>query len=36
MKYTLIKGTFHVVGSLMFKARNQARWDKIVTDQSCF
>jgi hypothetical protein len=38
MKYTLIKGTFHVVGyspdgdSLMFKARNQARWDKIVTD----
>jgi len=38
MKYTLIKGTFHVVGyspdgdSLMFKARNPAHWDKIVTD----
>jgi hypothetical protein len=38
MKYILIKGTFHVVGyspdgdSLMFKAKNPARWDKIVTD----
>lgn len=38
MKYTLIKGSFHVVGyspdgdSLVFKAKNPARWDKIVTD----
>lgn len=35
MKYTLIKGTFHVVGyspdgdSIMFKAHNRAHWDKI-------
>jgi hypothetical protein len=40
MKYTLIKGTFHVVGyspdgdSLMFKANNRARWDKLSTDHS--
>ena len=38
MKYTLIKGVFHVVGyspdgdSIMFKANRQARWNQIVTD----
>ncbi len=36
-KYTLIKGTFHVVGfspdgdSLMFKANNEAHWAKVKT-----
>ena len=35
MKYTLIKGTFHVVGfspdgdSMMFKAANPAHWSKL-------
>ena len=38
MNYTLIKGTFHIVGqspdgdSIKFKANNSARWDEIVTE----
>ena len=38
MKYTLIKGTFHVVGyspdgdSIKFKANNIAHWNKISTE----
>lgn len=38
MKYTLIKGTFHVIGyspdgdSIKFKANNIARWSKIHTE----
>lgn len=38
MLYTLIQGTFHVVGyspdgdSMMFKAANSALWDKIYTE----
>jgi len=38
MKYTLIKGTFHVVGqspdgdSIKFRANNPARWDSLVTE----
>lgn len=38
MKYTLIKGTFHVVGfspdgdSMMFRAHNPAHWDNLDDD----
>ena len=38
MNYTLIKGTFHVVGqspdgdSLKFRASNPKSWDKIITE----
>ncbi|MEM7534918.1 MAG: hypothetical protein AAF639_22260 [Chloroflexota bacterium] len=38
MNYTLIKGTFHVVGqspdgdSLKFRASNPKNWDKIITE----
>src|SRR6476619_6538026 len=40
MDYTLIKGSFHVVGyspdgdSLMFKADNQALWEKIINEDN--
>ncbi|MFQ5576191.1 MAG: hypothetical protein ACE5G8_04295, partial [Anaerolineae bacterium] len=38
MAYTLIKGVYHIVGyspdgdSIKFRANNNARWDKIITD----
>ncbi|MEM7112640.1 MAG: hypothetical protein AAF614_09405 [Chloroflexota bacterium] len=39
MNFTLIKGTFHIVGfspdgdSIRFKANNPANWNKIQTDK---